>query len=132
MTCLIAPPAPSEQAVAPPASGGAPLSEAASQVTRTVVALRVGSQEPPSGTGPSDTVSVSTTGTGTAQVKVVLAEAGAENDPLGADHVYVRLPGSTPVAVPVRATVLPTVVSDGLADTPPATPQLYGCTPTAT
>src|ERR1700722_12535079 len=130
MTCLIAPPAPRGHVFAP-ASGGAPPSPAASQLTGTVEVRRVGSQAVPSGSGPSATESVTTTGPGTAQVKRVLAAVGAENEPLGADQAYVRLPGSTPTAVPVRATELPTDVSEGLADTPPATPQLNGWTETA-
>ena len=56
----------------------------ASQVTCTVVeALE---QTPPSGTGPSPTVSVSVTTPGAVQVKFVFAALAAENVPLGADH----------------------------------------------
>ena len=44
---------------------------------------------PPSGTGPSVTVKVNVTGPSAVHVKLVAAEVGAENVPLGADHAYV-------------------------------------------
>jgi hypothetical protein len=62
---------------------------------------------------------------GDVHVKLVAEELGAEKEPLGADHAYARLPGSTPVAVAVTATEFPTVVSDGLSATDPTAPQLY-------
>ena len=42
--------------------------------------------EPPLGTGPSVTDSVTVTGPGAVHVKLVVAAVGAENVPLGADH----------------------------------------------
>jgi hypothetical protein len=71
------------------------------------------------------TVSVTVTGPGAVHVKFVAAELGAENVPLGADHAYVTAAGFGAVAVPVRETLLPTVTSAGVADTPLAVAQEY-------
>ena len=61
----------------------------------------------------------------------VEAPVGAENVPLGADQAYASAPALGPVAVAVRFTALPTVVSEGLAETPEATAQLYVWAPIA-
>src|SRR5580692_12112377 len=113
MTCWIAPPGPSAQA-----SG-------ASHCTWRVDVDRAGLHEPPSGMAPSATETVTVTGPGAVHVKLVDAAFGEENEPLGADHVYVIPAAFGADAEAVKATLLPTVVSAGLADEPPATAQLY-------
>jgi hypothetical protein len=136
MTCLTAPPAPSKQAVGPDASevvvaSCAPASSAESHCTVTVDVASAGLHEAPLGRVPSVTETVATTGPDAVHVKLVDAPVAAENVPLGADQAYARAPALGPVAVAVRFTVLPTVVSEGLAETPEATAQLYVWAPIA-
>ena len=100
------------------ASGAAP-SSAGSHVTWIEVVVRAGLHEPPSGTVPSPTVSVRATVPATAHVKVVFAEVGAENVPLGADQAYATAEGVGDVAVATSVTIPPTVVSVGLAANEP-------------
>jgi hypothetical protein len=71
---------------------------------------------PPSGIAPSPTVTVKVTAPGVVHVKLVLAELGAENVPLGADHAYVSALGFTEVAVANALTEPPTVVSLGMSE----------------
>jgi hypothetical protein len=88
---------------------------AGSHCTWNVCVERVGSQTPPSGIGPSPTESVTVTVPAAEQVKLVLAEFGAEKEPLGADQAYVSAAAFAALAVAAKLTLPPTVVSDGLS-----------------
>src|SRR6185437_13588068 len=103
MTCLMAPLGPRLQALATvpesdPASG---VPEAASQSMTTEVVAAEALQEPPSGTGPSPTLTVTVTGPGVVQVKFVAEDVGAEKVPLGADQENERRDRSLPVPLAV-------------------------------
>src|SRR5580704_17938503 len=124
----MAPFGPSEHAAVGAASGGeasaaavasdVPASSGASQCSVSDAVATCALHEAPAGIGQSPAARVMVTGPGAVHVKVVDDPLADEKVPLGADHAYVSAPGFGPLAVAESAIEPPTVVSDGLAETP--------------